>query len=271
MVIFDHTGSSRVQGLGSPRDPPANAFVTNRSRRALQAAAGVTCVLIFVSALTGSDLPTPAAGQVLDYAPPPPPPPPPTATSVPGVSNRVEAASVPGFRGPVLVCRRPGEDCQELTGEATVGIGAYLDTTEGAAKLETRRPDGTYTGTVVYAGLFQLQQARQRNAVLIARLSGRLPVCPRAGAAAARAGASATKSKKKSAPRRRLWSNADGKFRTTGRYGSATVRGTKFLVEERCGGTFVRVARGSVNVADRVRGRTVVVRAPRSYLIRPRR
>ena len=269
MGVLTTTGTSSVQRLGSPRDPPENAFVTNRSRRALQAAAGVTCVLIFVSALTGSDLPTPAAGQVLDYGPPPPPPP--TATSVPGVNNRVEAASVPGFRGPVLVCRRPGEDCRELTGEATVGIGAYLDTTKGAAKLETRLPDGRFTGTVVYAGLFQLQQARQRNAVLIARLSGRLPVCPRAGAAAARAGASATKSKKKSAPRRRLWSNGDGKFRTTGRYGSATVRGTKFLVEERCGGTFVRVARGSVNVADRVRGRTVVVRAPRSYLIRPRR
>jgi hypothetical protein len=245
--------------------------VTNRARRALQAAAGVACVLIFVSALTGSDLSPPAEGQVLDYVAPPfaPPPPDPVERGVPGVTNRVQAVSIPGFDGPVLVCRRPGEDCRELTGEAVVGIGDYLDTTEGAAKLETRRPDGRYTGMVVYAGLFRLQQARQRNAVLIARLSGRLPACNRASGSPARAGASATKKKK--VPRRRLWSNGKGKFRATGRYGSATVRGTKFLVEERCAGTFVRVTRGSVNVADRGRRRTVVVRAPRSYLIRPRR
>lgn len=245
--------------------------MTNRARRALQVAAGLTCILIFISALTGTDLSTPARGQVLDYGPPPPSPPPPDPIErgVPGVSNRVEAVSVPGFRGPVLVCRRPGENCRELTGEAAVGIGAYLDTTQGAAKLETRLPNGTYTGMVVYAGLFQLQQARQRNAVLIARLSGRLPACARASASPRRAGASATK--KKQAPRRRLWSNGKGKFRTTGRYGSATVRGTKFLVEERCAGTFVRVTQGSVNVADLSRRQTVVVRAPRSYLIRPRR
>jgi hypothetical protein len=240
--------------------------VNNSLRRALQAGVVATCGLIAVSALVGSDIPTAARSQVIDY-------PPPRANSVrgvPGVSNRVQAVSVPGYDGPVLVCLRPGESCRELTGADLVPIGAYLDTSDGAAKLETRRADGRYTGTVVYAGLFQLRQARKANAVLVARLHGALPRgCRfRSRGATLRIGSSATKRKR--APRRRLWSDGTGRFRATGRYGSATVRGTKWLIEERCEGTLIRVRRGRVYVDDRVRDRTVVVRAPRSYLIRPR-
>ena len=66
-------------------------------------------------------------------------------------------------------------------------------------------------------------------------------------------------------PVRRLWGNGQGNFRTTGRYGSATVRGTVWLTEDYCNGTLIRVREGAVTVRDLVKKRTVVVTAGRSY------
>jgi hypothetical protein len=51
---------------------------------------------------------------------------------------------------------------------------------------------------------------------------------------------------------RRLWGSGRGRFRTRGRYGAATVRGTKWLTLDRCDGTNVRVVRGKVSVQDLV-------------------
>lgn len=239
--------------------------MTPRARRALRITAVATCATLAAGALAGRDLRSTARSQVFDY------PPSSVPRGTPGVTNRVQAASVPGYRGPVLVCQKPGVNCRPLNGEALVGIGAYLDTSRGAAKLETPRADGTDAGTIVYAGLFRLKQARQQNAILVAELQGQLPTgCPATRRARIRATPRGTK-RKSGLPRRRLWSDGSGRFRATGRYGSATVRGTKWLIEERCSGTFVDVRRGSVEVDDRTRHRTVIVSAPRSYLIRPPR
>jgi hypothetical protein len=49
------------------------------------------------------------------------------------------------------------------------------------------------------------------------------------------------------------------------------VRGTRWLTEDRCGGTLTRVTSGAVAVFDRSRHKTVIVRAGRSYLSRARR
>ena len=47
----------------------------------------------------------------------------------------------------------------------------------------------------------------------------------------------------------KLWGNGKGKFRTSGKYSSATVRGTIWLVEDRCEGTLTKVTRGTVQRA----------------------
>ena len=39
-----------------------------------------------------------------------------------------------------------------------------------------------------------------------------------------------------------LHASAHGKFRTSGKYSAATVRGTKWLVQDSCAGTLTRVA-----------------------------
>ena len=50
----------------------------------------------------------------------------------------------------------------------------------------------------------------------------------------------------------------------------ATVRGTKWLVQDSCAGTLTRVTKGAVTVRDNVKHTTVVVRAGKRYLARPR-
>jgi hypothetical protein len=63
---------------------------------------------------------------------------------------------------------------------------------------------------------------------------------------------------------------AKGKFRTIGRYASATVRGTAWQMIDRCDGTLTVVARGIVSVIDLRRHTTVLVGAGHSYLAKAR-
>jgi len=65
-----------------------------------------------------------------------------------------------------------------------------------------------------------------------------------------------------------LWGDGKGHFQTRGRYGAATVRGTKWLVQDRCDGTLVTVVRGVVAVRDFKLGKTLIVTAGHSYLAR---
>jgi hypothetical protein len=57
-----------------------------------------------------------------------------------------------------------------------------------------------------------------------------------------------------------------GKFRTTGRYSSATVRGTIWTISDRCDGTLTHVIRDTVLVDDFVRHKTILLHAGQSYL-----
>jgi hypothetical protein len=68
-----------------------------------------------------------------------------------------------------------------------------------------------------------------------------------------------------------LHASAHGKFRTTGRYSAATVRGTVWTVSDRCDGTLTHDITDSVAVSDFVRHKTIVLHAGQSYLARVRR
>ena len=49
------------------------------------------------------------------------------------------------------------------------------------------------------------------------------------------------------------------------------MRGTRWLVEDRCDGTLTRVTKGSVVVRDFARDKRKILRAGESYLARARR
>ena len=67
---------------------------------------------------------------------------------------------------------------------------------------------------------------------------------------------------------RRLRARGRGRFRTRGRYSSATVRGTTWTIADRCDGTLTSVRSGTVAVRDFRRRRTIIVRAGKAYLAR---
>ena len=66
----------------------------------------------------------------------------------------------------------------------------------------------------------------------------------------------------------RMRANASGRFRTSGRYSAATVRGTIWDTVDRCDGTLTKVNRGVVVVRDFRKRRNITLRAGKSYLAR---
>ncbi|MBE2316811.1 hypothetical protein DVA67_012580 [Solirubrobacter sp. CPCC 204708] len=192
------------------------------------------------------------------------PPPGPTATPTPTVTPVptpvVNRTIVVGpTRGTVKV-KLPGAN-RYLDLDATRGIpvGSTVDTRKGRVTLTSiPRPGAPPETAVFYDGLFRVTQSR---GITNLTLTEPLARCPRN----ARASAAAAKAKK-----RRLWGDGKGAFRTSGKYSAATVRGTKWLVEDSCAGTLTRVTQGSVRVRDNVRKRTIVVRPGKPYTARPR-
>jgi hypothetical protein len=165
--------------------------------------------------------------------------------------------------GDVLV-RAPGAAAPAALRAGTlVAMGARLDARDGRVTLEfaTRTADFDTLGTTqtgsFEAGVFTLVQRRGASLVEL-RLSGARPRC-RLAASAQPVGP------------RHLWADVRGSFRTRGALATATARSARWLTEDRCDGTLVRVARGRVRVRDLARGRTVTVRAGGRVLVAPRR
>ena len=63
-----------------------------------------------------------------------------------------------------------------------------------------------------------------------------------------------------------LHASAKGKFSTKGKYGAATVLGTKWTIADRCDGTLIHDVTDSVKVTDFVHHKTVTLHAGQSYL-----
>jgi hypothetical protein len=63
-----------------------------------------------------------------------------------------------------------------------------------------------------------------------------------------------------------LLGSAKGRFRTSGRFSSATVRVTNWGVRDRCDGTLTVVRTGVVIVRDFRLHKSVTVRAGQTYL-----
>jgi CSLREA domain-containing protein len=178
---------------------------------------------------------------------------PPQADLPPPVAG--ETVNVSRARGTVKI-KLPGSDeFFELEDGQQVPVGSTFDTSKGRVNLQAAGSQRAW----FYQGVFKLGQTKGAKPLSTLRLTGRLSC----GGGTANA---AAKRKK-----RRLWGDGKGRFRTQGEFSSATVRGTRWLVEDRCNGTLTRVTKGRVAVRDFARKRTVIVRAGKSYLAKRRR
>jgi hypothetical protein len=174
-------------------------------------------------------------------------------------------------RGRILV-RRPGSKrFRRLDDAGRVPVGSVVDARAGRVRLVSAiGAGGAVQSGLFWGSKFKTGQRRKGNGMTTLTLrGGNLAACRR-GSAHTQAVAAASKKRKKH--RRRLWArDRNGRFRTHGNDSVATARGTAWLTEDRCEGTFTRVSEGAVSVRDLRRHRSVLVEAGHSYLARHRR
>ena len=167
--------------------------------------------------------------------------------------------------GPIsgkVTYKRPGSNSFVLlTGPVQFPNGTIVNTKEGRAGIASAEGNGKTDVSQIWGGTVRINvlvfPALKLFGVHAKTLYGtQFTLVEKLHCATA--GLQATK-------KRKLWGSGKGMFRTKGRYSSATVRGTKWYVEDRCGGTLTKVAKGSAAVQDFVRHKLVLVKAGHRY------
>jgi len=185
------------------------------------------------------------------------PTPTPTASPTPVAGKTVVVKET---KGKVRVKPKGAKGFTELDATQGIPVGSEVDTRDGTVELTSIPKAGGKPETAVfYDGLFRVTQAK---GITNLTLTEQLAACPKRGKASAAA---------KKPKTRKLWGAGKGAFRTSGKYSAATVRGTKWLVQDSCSGTLTRVTQGVVRVRDNVKHKTITLRAPHSYTARPKR
>jgi hypothetical protein len=205
-----------------------------------------------VGTITNDDSPQAAVSQVpagdIDGFPVAPPP-------VQG-----KAVNVDPVKGSVLV-KLPGKTTfVPLPDAEQVPVGTTVDAREGTVRLFSVAKGGRLQSADFYEGVFQVQQKPGQALTQAKLVGGSFRGCPKASRAT-----SAAKRRRTSSVRH-LWGSGSGQFRTAGRFASATIRGTRWLTDDRCNGTLVRVTAGAVTVRDLTLGKTFALKKPKSYL-----
>lgn len=148
----------------------------------------------------------------------------------------------------------------KLTGVRNVPSGTIIDARRGTVGITSITGSGQLQSADFYTGIFRAVQPRTASGLTEAQLfGGNFKVCPR-GLRTAKA------------PQRirKLWASGAGRFRTKGRFASASIRGTTWLTDDRCDGTLIRVTEGAVQVYALRTTQSVIVRAGKQIFIRAR-
>lgn len=192
--------------------------------------------------------------------------------------NSIKTNSYQAWGGSFLIVGAPGgpDDVDAVaTGDVTVNgrpftsgrvkYGSLIDVTRGTLKLTAKGVGNVLTsGDGANLARFKLNKVvtkagRKRvTSAELALAGGDFSGC--AGGAARASGGPAGQVV------RALWSQGKGRFRTKGRYASATIRGTRWETVDQCDGTLTSVTEGSVLVRDIRLKKNVVVAAGGSYL-----
>jgi hypothetical protein len=198
-------------------------------------------------------------------------------------NNRVRALNVTGepppadfnrtvvldpVDGTTTVKSKSGGSSLTLNSDENVPIDSVVNTTSSEVLL-TVEPEttGGVDRTALSQGPFAIRQVTTKTKPITELVLKDLP--PRCSTKKARAkGSMFQKLARASATRRRLFARGRGRFRTRGRYGSGTKRGTIFLTEDRCDGTLFKVTEGQIAVRDFVTGKTIIVKAGGRYFAR---
>jgi hypothetical protein len=169
-----------------------------------------------------------------------------------------------------------GQGFVPLTEARQVPIGSEIDARRGTLEVvvgtgHTHRTQQARLAGAVFSST-QMRNGPQKGLTTFGLLEGAFSGAPSytsCGVQKAIAGPGAAARTARLSPRILQTLHAsdnNGRFRTRGRYSAATVRGTIWTTEDRCDGTLTVVKRGSVNVRDFRRRKTITVHAGHSYL-----
>jgi len=188
-----------------------------------------------------------------------------------------ESAVVAPVSG-VIRIKVPGRGYESLSSLKEIPVGSLVDATRGGVRLEAETAGGPddNQSAVFRGGVFRFLQPEGRTQVTLVLAGGNNRVCRAAGKKRDRASSAlyslgwTTSGARTSSARvvRSLWGKGSGRFKTKGRGGAATVRGTRWLTQDRCDGTFFRVTEGVVQVDDFAKQRVVTLRPGDRYLAR---
>ena len=158
----------------------------------------------------------------------------------------------------------PGEDEQSrLTSFKQIPVGCLVNTRQGVVGLTASKgSSGELQDAKFWGGVFIVSQEEGDNQEVDLKLAGRR-MCERRDAKHR----PVARTSRKGNRGRKLWGSGKGNYQTSGSYGSATVRGTTWLVVDRCdSSTLFKVAEGKVWVEDFVKDKSLTLGTGEQYL-----
>jgi hypothetical protein len=204
--------------------------------------------------------PVTPAGPTTTVLPPAP------AATAPALGRTVAAGTTKG----VVTAVDPTGAPLDLSAATSLPSGTVIDARRGTVQLTTAvdRKGTTQTGTF-WGARFQVRQSASGGGMTQLILKGGdFSHCAATANARTADGARAVAAAAKKPPRTLWGSDHNGRFQTRGRGSVATVRGTRWVTEDRCNGTLTRVLEGAVAVHDLGRNTTTVVAHGHHYLAR---
>jgi sugar lactone lactonase YvrE len=173
----------------------------------------------------------------------------------------------------VVLIKLPGSDkFVPLTEDTLIPMGTVIDASKGKAHLTFANADGSTQDGIFWEGIFQVSQGSGDKPITILKLRDDLAKAasassvPLGTAASVAGGFQAWTARKRGKKKNGLWGDAHGKFKTSGKGGSAAVRGTRWYVADyKCGALF-KTARGKVLV-DPVIGKNFFLTAGKQKFI----
>ena len=184
----------------------------------------------------------------------------------PPVLGKTENASP--VTGTVFI-KSPSGAFVPLTGATQIRTGTEIDSLHGSLELvasvaKHKTEHGVFGGAIFK--LTQVGKGALKGLTTLKLVESAFDGAPSYGICKQHKAGEASAAAVSSRVLQLLRASAHGKFRTSGRYSSATVRGTKWTVADRCDGTLTHDLTDSVAVNDFVHHRTIILHAGQSYL-----
>ena len=168
--------------------------------------------------------------------------------------------------------RLPGRhEWTTLSDDAPLPLGSAVDAREGLVEIASEATNGVEQNAVVTGAIVRVEQnVIDQGATELVIGGGDFSGCAAGAEASAVKARAAARKRTKSGVVRGLWAAGKGRFRTRGRFGTASVRGTRWATVDRCSTTTVKVFDGVVDVTDLITGRTTAVEAGEKHVVRAR-